>query len=65
MTIPRGGEYLNFGPFLGVSDFEQAIRSSEFDTAKHLNHARGWVSSSGAVDPNRAVLRYKNENGSK
>ena len=42
LTIPSGGDYLKFGPFLEVSDFEQVIRSSEFDTAKHLNHARGW-----------------------
>ena len=42
MTIPRGGEYLNFGPFLEVEDFEQVLNTSQFDTAKHLRHSRGW-----------------------
>jgi len=42
LTIPRGGEYLNFGPFLGVRDFEQILNASQFDSAKHLRHSRGW-----------------------
>jgi MoaA/NifB/PqqE/SkfB family radical SAM enzyme len=42
MTIPRGGEYLNFGPFLEVQDFEQVLNASQFDSAKHLHHSRGW-----------------------
>jgi pyruvate-formate lyase-activating enzyme len=42
MTIPKGAEYLNFGPFLGVEDFEQVLDNSQFDSAKHLRHSRGW-----------------------
>lgn len=42
MTIPRGGEYLKFGPFLEVKDFEQVLNASQFDSAKHLRHSRGW-----------------------
>lgn len=42
MTIPRGGEYLNFGPFLEVEDFKQVLNASQFDSAKHLRHSRGW-----------------------
>ena len=42
MTIPRGGDYLNFGPFLEVEDFEQVFQYSQFDSAKHLYHSRGW-----------------------
>ena len=42
MTIPKGGEYLNFGPFLEVNDFERVLKSSQFDSAKHLRHSRGW-----------------------
>lgn len=42
MTIPRGGEYLSFGPFLEVQDFDQAFSASQFDSAKHLYHSRGW-----------------------
>lgn len=48
LVIPRGSEYLNFGPFLEVKDFEQALNASHFDSAKHLRHSQGWgkVSSS-------------------
>ncbi len=42
MTIPKGGEYLNFGPFLEVNDFNQVLNASQFDSAKHLSHSRGW-----------------------
>jgi len=42
MTIPKGGDYLNFGPFLDVKDFEQILNASQFDSAKHLRHSRGW-----------------------
>ena len=42
MIIPRGGEYLNFGPFLKVKDFELVLNASQFDSAKHLRHSRGW-----------------------
>jgi pyruvate-formate lyase-activating enzyme len=42
LTVPRGGEYLNFGPFLEVKDFEQVLEASQFDSAKHLRHSRGW-----------------------
>ena len=42
LTIPRGSDYLNFGPFLEVKDFEKALNSSQFDSAKHLRHSRGW-----------------------
>lgn len=42
MTIPKGAEYLNFGPFLEVNDFEQILNASQFDSAKHLRHSRGW-----------------------
>jgi MoaA/NifB/PqqE/SkfB family radical SAM enzyme len=42
MTIPKGGEYLNFGPFLEVNDFDQVLNSSQFDSVKHLRHSRGW-----------------------
>jgi len=42
MTIPKGGEYLNFGPFLEIKDFEKVLNASHFDSAKHLRHSRGW-----------------------
>lgn len=42
MTIPKGADYLSFGPFLEVKDFEQVLSTSQFDSAKHLRHSRGW-----------------------
>jgi len=42
MTIPKGAEYLNFGPFLDVANFEQVLKASQFDSAKHMRHSRGW-----------------------
>lgn len=42
MTIPRGSEYLNFGPFLEIKDFDKALNTSQFDSNKHLHHSRGW-----------------------
>ena len=42
MTIPRGADYLSFGPFLQMEDFEQALITSQFDSPKHLRHARAW-----------------------
>lgn len=42
MIIPRGADYLNFGPFLNVKDFEYALNASQFDSAKHLRHSHGW-----------------------
>ena len=42
MTIPKGADYLKYGPFLEVKDFEQALNASQFDSVKHLRHSRGW-----------------------
>jgi MoaA/NifB/PqqE/SkfB family radical SAM enzyme len=42
MIVPRGSDYLNFGPFLEVKDFEYVLNTSQFDTAKHLRHSQGW-----------------------
>ena len=46
MTVPRGADYLNFGPFLNVRDFEQVLHASQFDSAKHLRHSHGWSKAS-------------------
>lgn len=42
MTIPKGSEYLTFGPFLEVKDFEEVLVVSQFDSDKHLRHSRSW-----------------------
>ena len=60
MTIPKGGEYLNFGPFLEVKDFEEVLNASQFDSAKHLRHSRGWdkgsVPAGQSLDVNRTSV---------
>ena len=48
MTIPKGGDYLSFGPFLEVQDFDRVLNASQFDTVKHLRHSRGWGKGSSA-----------------
>lgn len=64
MTIPKGADYLNFGPFLDVKDFEQAFNASQFDSEKHLHHSRGWAkngqsSSHAAATAPETVLRMQ------
>jgi radical S-adenosyl methionine domain-containing protein 2 len=49
MIIPRGSDYLNYGPFLEVKDFDHALRASQFDSKKHLRHSRGWGKGSTAI----------------
>ncbi len=56
MTIPKGAEYLNFGPFLEVKDFDQVLNLSQFDSAKHLRHSRGWGKE---TTPARQVLNVR------
>jgi len=42
MVIPKGADYLNFGPFLEVKDLDAALEASQFDSPKHLRHSRQW-----------------------
>jgi MoaA/NifB/PqqE/SkfB family radical SAM enzyme len=42
MIVPRGADYLNFGPFLEIKDLNRALNASQFDSAKHLRHSRRW-----------------------
>lgn len=49
MVIPRGSEYLKYGPFLDVQDFESTLVTSQFDSAKHLRHSDGWSKSKARI----------------
>jgi organic radical activating enzyme len=42
LIIPRGADYLNFGPLLAVENFEDVLAAGAFDAAKHLRHSQGW-----------------------
>jgi len=50
MTIPNGSDYLNFGPFLDVNNFEQVLNASHFDSVKHLRHSRGWGKGTSSIE---------------
>ena len=42
LTVPSGPDFLTLGPFLEVYDLDAALEASQFDSAKHLRHSRGW-----------------------
>jgi hypothetical protein len=42
MVVPKGSDYLDYGPFLAVTDIDEVLSASEFDSAKHLRHSRSW-----------------------
>lgn len=42
LVIPKGSDFSNFGPFLDIEDFELVVEQSQFDTAKHVAHSKGW-----------------------
>jgi MoaA/NifB/PqqE/SkfB family radical SAM enzyme len=42
LTIPAGGDYLNYGDFLAVPDLDDLLNQTDFDAPKHLRHAKGW-----------------------
>jgi len=42
LVVPSGPDFLTFGPFLEIEDLDTALDASQFDSAKHLRHSRGW-----------------------
>ena len=42
LTIPSGPDYRQYGRFLDVQNLGSVLAQSDFDSAKHLRHARGW-----------------------
>ena len=47
LTVPSGGEFRNYGPFLEIVDLDEVLTRSDFDAPKHQLHARGWSRVSG------------------
>jgi MoaA/NifB/PqqE/SkfB family radical SAM enzyme len=43
VTIPSGGRFPDFGPFLEVRDLDALLDRSDFDAPKHTRHSRGWL----------------------
>jgi MoaA/NifB/PqqE/SkfB family radical SAM enzyme len=42
LVVPSGSEFLTYGQFLEMEDLNAVLETSEFDSAKHVRHARGW-----------------------
>ncbi len=42
LVVPRGSEFFSYGPFLEIDDLDAVLARSQFDSAKHLRHSRGW-----------------------
>ncbi len=42
LTIPSGEHYNSYGPFLEVSDLDDFLARTDFDSPKHLRHSLGW-----------------------
>lgn len=43
LVIPEGGNFTSFGSFLEIENISEVIKQSEFETAKHLSHSKGWT----------------------
>ncbi len=43
LVIPEGENFTSFGPFLKIPDINKIIKQSNFETAKHLRHSKGWA----------------------
>jgi MoaA/NifB/PqqE/SkfB family radical SAM enzyme len=42
LVVPSGPDFLTYGPFLAVEELDAVLATSQFDSAKHLRHSRGW-----------------------
>ena len=42
LTIPSGGRYADYGPFLDVDDLDELLARTDFDAPKHFRHSKGW-----------------------
>jgi MoaA/NifB/PqqE/SkfB family radical SAM enzyme len=42
LTVPSGGDFLNYGPFLEMDDIHSVLHRTDFDAPKHQRHSRGW-----------------------
>ncbi len=42
VTVPSGGEFGDFGPFLEIRDLDAFLSGTDFDAPKHVRHSEGW-----------------------
>jgi MoaA/NifB/PqqE/SkfB family radical SAM enzyme len=47
LTVPAGGDFLNYGPFLEIQDLHEFLETTDFEAAKHIRHSKGWSKDSG------------------
>ena len=47
LTVPRGREFFSYGQFLEIQDLDAVLERARFDSAKHLQHSRGWSKNRG------------------
>jgi MoaA/NifB/PqqE/SkfB family radical SAM enzyme len=57
LVVPKGPDYVSYGPFLEIEDLDAVLHSSEFDRAKHLRHSRGWAKAEPGPAGGPACLR--------
>ncbi len=43
LVIPRGPDFVSFGQFLEIKDFDAVLDASQFDSAKHMQHSQKWT----------------------
>jgi len=42
LTVPAGGEFRSYGPFLDIANLDLLLKGTGFDFSKHHRHAAGW-----------------------
>lgn len=47
LTVPSGGDFLNYGPFLAIDDLQEFLETTDFEAAKHARHSTGWSKDAG------------------
>jgi MoaA/NifB/PqqE/SkfB family radical SAM enzyme len=42
LVIPKGSDFYSHGKFLEIENFNEVLKSSDFDSPKHLAHSQKW-----------------------